>query len=85
MSPEHAEMCTLDVDTRGDIYSLGVLLYELLTSWTPFDQQKLVRSGLEEMRRTLREEEPPRPFDFDVRHRIGRCRRLSSCRNSKAP
>jgi len=61
MSPEQAEMCSVDVDTRSDIYSLGVLLYELLTSQTPFDQQKLVRSGLEEMRRTLREDEPPRP------------------------
>ncbi|HLH56404.1 MAG TPA: protein kinase [Verrucomicrobiae bacterium] len=61
MSPEQAEMSGLDIDTRADIYSLGVLLYELLTGRTPFDAKTLLQSGLEAMRRTIRETEPLPP------------------------
>jgi serine/threonine protein kinase len=78
MSPEQAQLNNLDVDTRSDIYSLGVLLYELLTGSTPLEKQRLKAAAWDEIRRIIREEEPPRPST-----RLSSCQALASLAASR--
>ena len=82
ISPEQAEMSGLDMDTRSDIYSLGVLLYELLVGRTPFEGRELLMSGLDEMRRVIREQEPLQPStrltQELARHRVAASRQSAA-------
>lgn len=85
MSPEQATLASADIDTRTDIYSLGILLYELLTGSTPFDTKELLKSGVDEIRKVIREQEPLRPSTRLSRMTPADLTTVAACRNSEPP
>jgi tetratricopeptide (TPR) repeat protein len=85
MSPEQAELSGLDIDTRSDIYALGVLLYELLTGKMPFDAKDLLAAGMDEMRRVIREKEPPKPSARLSTLEIADLSTVAKCRQAAPP
>jgi serine/threonine protein kinase len=83
MSPEQAQLNNLDVDTRSDIYSLGVLLYELLTGTTPLEKKRFKEVAWDEIRRIIREEEPPQPSAVELDRDVAFARGLPPNRTAK--
>jgi hypothetical protein len=85
MSPEQASLSGLDVDTRSDIYGLGVLLYELLTGKTPFDANELLKAGFDRMAKIIREQEPPKPSTRLSTLEGEDLTSIARCRHTEAP